>query len=102
MSAEIRELSGHEKRIVLVLNLAVWYVSLKLRYPEHVHLLDLPAFSPEPQQVKHLWPLTNTTLVNQQFATTPAPGRGAAGTLRRLTTPSESYSLCDAGWMFAL
>jgi len=38
------------------------------RVPEHVHLLFLPAYSPELQPAEHLWPLTNTALVNRHFA----------------------------------
>lgn len=45
------------------------HTSLRLRVPEHVHLLFLPAYSPELQPAEHLWPLTNTVLVNTHFAT---------------------------------
>jgi transposase len=61
--------AGPKKQIVLVLDRAGWHASLKLRVPEHLHLLFLPAFSPELQPAEHLWPLTNTTLVNCHFAT---------------------------------
>ena len=57
------------KQIVLVLDRAGWHASPKLRVPEHVHLLFLPAFSPELQPAEHLWPLSNTVLVNRHFAT---------------------------------
>ncbi len=57
------------KQIILVLARAGWHTSLRLRVPEHVHLLFLPAYSPELQPAAHLWPLTNTALVNRQFAT---------------------------------
>src|SRR5262249_51654761 len=35
---------------------------------EHVHLLFLPPYSPELQPAEHLWPLTNTVLINLHFA----------------------------------
>ena len=57
------------KPIVLVLDRAGWHASPKLRVPAHVHLLFLPAFSPELQPAEHLWPLSNTALVNRHFAT---------------------------------
>ena len=41
----------------------------RLRVPDHVHLLFLPPYSPELQPAEHLWPLTNTALVNRHFAT---------------------------------
>ena len=58
-----------QKQIVLVLDRAGWHASLKLRVPEHVHLLFLPPYSPELQPAEHLWPLTNTALANRHFAT---------------------------------
>jgi transposase len=57
------------KQIVLVLDRAGWPTSVKLRVPEHVHLLFLPPYSPELQPAEHLWPLTNTCLINRHFAT---------------------------------
>jgi transposase len=56
------------KQIVLVLDRAGWHKTQRLRVPEHVHLLFLPAYSPELQPAEHLWPLTNTVLVNRHFA----------------------------------
>jgi hypothetical protein len=47
---------------------AGWHTSLHLRVPEHVHLLFLPAYSPELQPAEHLWMLTNEALVNACFA----------------------------------
>ena len=57
------------KQIVLVLDRAGWHTSLRLRVPDHVHLLFLPPYSPELQPAEHLWPLTNAALVNQHVAT---------------------------------
>jgi transposase len=59
--------AGPDKQIVLVLDRAGWHTSTRLRVPEHVHLLFLPPYSPELQPAEHLWPLTNTALVNQHF-----------------------------------
>jgi len=57
------------KQIVLVLDRAGWHTSVRLQVPEHVHLLFLPPYSPELQPAEHLWPLTNTCLINRHFAT---------------------------------
>lgn len=57
------------KQIVLVLDGAGWHTSPTVRVPEYVHLLFLPPHSPELQPAEHLWPLTNTVLVNRHFAT---------------------------------
>jgi transposase len=56
------------KQLVLVLDGAGWHNSPKLRVPAHMHLLFLPPHSPELQPAEHLWPLTNTVLVNRHFA----------------------------------
>jgi transposase len=61
--------AGPPKQIVLVLDRAGWHTSSRLRVPEHVHLLFLPPYSPELNPAEHLWPLTNTVLVNRHFAT---------------------------------
>ena len=57
-----------QRQIVLVLDRAGWHSTQRLRVPDHLHLLFLPAYSPELQPAEHLWPLTNTALVNQHFA----------------------------------
>ena len=56
------------KQVVLVLDGAGWHASPKACVPEHVHLLVLSPHSPELQPAEHLWPLTNTELVNRHFA----------------------------------
>jgi transposase len=60
--------AGPTKQIVLVLDRAGWHASVKLRVPDHVHLVFLPPYSPELQPAEHLWPLTNACLVNRHFA----------------------------------
>lgn len=57
------------KQIVLVLDRAGWHTSVRLRVPEHLHVLFLPPYSPELQPAEHLWPLTNSVLINRHFAT---------------------------------
>jgi hypothetical protein len=37
--------------------------------PEHIHLLSLPQYFRELQPAEHLWPLSNSVLVNRHFAT---------------------------------
>jgi transposase len=61
--------AGPRKQIVLVLDRAGWHVTAKLCVPEHVHLLFLPAHSPELNPAEHLWVLSDTALVNRHFAT---------------------------------
>jgi transposase len=61
--------ASSSKQIVLVLDRAGWHSTQRLRVPDHVHLLFLPPYSPELQPAEHLWPHTNTVLVNRHFAT---------------------------------
>jgi transposase len=60
--------AGPTKRIVLVLDRSGWHSTQRLCVPDHLHLLFLPPYSPELQPAEHLWPLTNTALVNRHFA----------------------------------
>jgi hypothetical protein len=46
--------AGPAKQSVLVLDQAGWHTSTTLRVPDHLHLLCLPAYSPEPQPAEHL------------------------------------------------
>jgi transposase len=55
------------KQIVLVLDRAGWHSAQRLRVPDHVHLLFLPPYSSELQSAEHLWPLTNSALVNRHL-----------------------------------
>jgi transposase len=55
------------KQIVLVLDRAGWHSTQRLHVPDHLHLLF-----PKLQPAEHLWPLTNTVLVNRHFASIEA------------------------------
>jgi transposase len=50
---------GKNKRIILVLDRALWHTSDRVEVPEGIHLFFLPAYSPELQPAERLWPLTN-------------------------------------------
>jgi len=54
-------------RIVVVLDGAGWHTGREVVVPEGVHLIFLPAYSPELQPAEHLWPLTNEPLANVRF-----------------------------------
>lgn len=60
--------AGPAKRIVLVLDNAGWHTSAALAVPEGLHLVFLPAQTPELQPAEHLWPLLNEAVANQPFA----------------------------------
>jgi DDE superfamily endonuclease len=56
---------GQDKRVILAVDQASFHVSDKVCIPEGIHLLFLPAKSPELQPAERLWPLTNEAIANQ-------------------------------------
>jgi len=58
---------GKNKRIILVLDRALWHTSDQVKIPLGIHLFFLPAYSPELQPAERLWPLTNEPIVNRSF-----------------------------------
>ncbi len=81
------------KQIVLVLDRAGWHTSLRLRVPEHVHLLFLPPYSPELQPAEHLWPLTNDVLVNRHFVSIEELEDAQLAHCAQLQTPPDRIHL---------
>lgn len=59
--------AGPGKQVILVLDGAGWHSSPQVQVPEHVHLLFLPAHSPELQPCEHLWQFSDAPLVNRHF-----------------------------------
>ena len=60
--------AGAQKRIILVVDGAGWHKG-KLKIPEGIHLLPLPAYSPELQPAERLWPLVREALANKDIDT---------------------------------
>lgn len=60
--------AGPSKEVVVGLDRAGWHASARLVVPEHLHLLPLPPYTPELQPAEHLWPFSNTPLVNARPA----------------------------------
>lgn len=61
--------AGPNKHVVLVLDRAGWHASKDLVIPEGIHLVFLPAYSPELQPAEHLWPLVHEGVANQRIET---------------------------------
>ncbi len=64
--------AGQEKQIVLVLDQAGWHTSGKVRVPEGLTLIPLPAHTPELQPAERLWPLIREGVANQVFRSVDA------------------------------
>jgi hypothetical protein len=63
---------GSAKQVVLVLDNAGWHTSAQLVVPNGIHLLHLPAATPELQPAERLWPLVREALANETFASLDA------------------------------
>ena len=61
--------AGPPKRILLVLDRAGWHASNDLVVPDGIHLVFLPAYSPELQPAEHLWPLVHEAVANRRVET---------------------------------
>ena len=59
--------AGKDKHIVLALDRAGWHTSKDVELPEGLHLLPLPAHSPELQPAERLWPLIDEPVANRHF-----------------------------------
>jgi hypothetical protein len=57
--------AGPDHQVLLVLDGAGWHTSKKLRLPDGLHLLFLPAYSPELQPAERLWPLLREAVANR-------------------------------------
>lgn len=62
--AEAAEL-GPKRRAIVVWDGAGWHTAGDLVVPEGVHLVKLPAYSPELQPAERIWPIV--TEVSQQY-----------------------------------
>lgn len=58
---------GTHKRVALVVDQAGWHSSEQVQVPEGIHLIFLPAYSPELQPAERLWTLTNELVANRSF-----------------------------------
>lgn len=56
-----------DHRAVLVLDQAGWHSSPRLAVPEGIHVVFLPAYSPELQPAECLWPLVDEPVANRAF-----------------------------------
>jgi transposase len=61
--------AGRHKQIVLVWDNASWHTSGDLVVPDGIHLLPLPASTPELQPAERVWPLVREAVANTPFAT---------------------------------
>jgi transposase len=58
---------GPKRHAVVVLDGAGWHMAKDLAVPDCIHLVFLPAYSPELQPAERLWPIINEGVANRTF-----------------------------------
>ena len=58
-----------KKRVLLVVDRAGWHQAKDLKIPQGLHLVPLPAYSPELQPSERLWPLVRESVANKIIET---------------------------------
>lgn len=72
MNISLREFAGSvgagvTKQILLMWDGAGWHKSQGVEVPEGIHLMEMPAYTPELQPAERLWPLLNEGVANEQI-----------------------------------
>ena len=80
---------GANKRIVLVVDRAGWHISDAVVVPDGLHVVFLPAYSPELQPAERLWSLSDEGLANKHFVDLEALMEAQAERCRRLVHERE-------------
>ena len=81
--------AGPKKHVAIVLDQAGWHVSKSLKVPEGIHLIYLPAYSPELQPAEHLWPFFRENLANELFESLAKLEQRMVARCRELYTEQE-------------
>ncbi len=76
--------AGPDHQVVLVLDQAGWHRSRQLVVPDGLHLVFLPAYSPELQPAERLWSLVDEPIANRVFATLDELAEVLVGRCQRL------------------
>lgn len=92
--------AGRAKQIVLVLDQAGWHTSGKVRVPDGLTLVPLPAHTPELQPAERLWPLVREGVANQAFADVEAlQARVSERCLHLRQLPDQIRALTCYHWL---
>jgi transposase len=82
--------AGPDHQVVLVLDQAGWHRSRQLVVPEGLHLVFLPAYSPELQPAERLWSVVDESIANRGFATLDELAEVLVARCQRLRTLREA------------
>ena len=84
------ERAGPRKHVVVGVDRAAWHTTPRLPVPRGLHLVSLPAATPELQPAERLWPLLNEGIANRSF---PTPGLLERALARRCRQLIEQRAL---------
>ena len=88
------------KHAVLVVDKASWHVTGKLKLPENISIIPLPAYSPELNPVEQIWQqLRQQSLANRCFKDYEHIVDACCEAWNKFTSqPSRIQSLCTRKW----
>ncbi|HXG64117.1 MAG TPA: IS630 family transposase [Blastocatellia bacterium] len=95
-----KEYATEGKQIILCWDGAPAHRSKSLRVPERIHLLLLPAYTPELNPAEQLWPLVKEGVANDSFKDLGALEKRVCRRVRRVAGDREMLSsrLCYHWW----
>lgn len=82
--------AGPARHVVLVLDRAGWHLSRRVVVPDGLHLVFLPAYSPELQPAERLWSLVDEPIANRVFASLDELTEALVERCQRLRTLRET------------
>lgn len=93
--------AGPHRQIILVVDGAGWHHAAENRdeVPAHIHLVYLPAYSPELQPCERVWPLMNEAIANRGFEDIDALDQALVRRCRQLMDEPEPIERrCNYHW----
>lgn len=87
------------KEVLLVLDRAGWHTSGKVQWPDGIHPMSLPPYSPQLQPAERLWQLSDQPFVNRTFDSIEEMEEVAAQRCRQLMdSPDQVKGLIKYYW----
>ena len=85
--------------MLVVLDRAGWHVAKDLVIPEGIHLVHLPASTPELQPAERLWPPLREAVANESFTDLEALDARLEERCNQLSAQPEFIAACTRyGW----
>lgn len=95
----ISERAGSDVHVVLVLDQAGWHVAKKLKVPENISLLHLPAYSPELNSIERLWAYLKSHYLSNRAHTDYEDLLNSCRDAWNKITPEQFCTICNTNWI---